>query len=78
MDSRIDKQDLKDWIDQLDNQAYLVTLQSMKNRSTGGDFWDDLPEEAKQSIKRGKKQLDEGKGIPHEQAMKEVRERFSQ
>lgn len=78
MKSTIDKQDLKDWIDQLENQAYLVTLQSLKNRSTDGDFWDDLPEEAKQSIERGKKQLDEGKGIPHEQVMKEVRERFSQ
>ncbi|MDZ7657648.1 hypothetical protein [Fodinibius sp.] len=76
MKPTIDKQDLKDWIDQLDNKAYLVTLQSMKNRSTGEDFWDNLPEETKQNINQAKKEAKEGKGIPHEKVMKQVRDRF--
>jgi predicted transcriptional regulator len=78
MKSTIDKKELIEWIERLDNEALLVTLQSMKDRSTGEDFWDDLPEEVKQAIDKGKKQLEEGKGIPHEQVMKEINERLSQ
>lgn len=76
MKSTIDKQGLKDWIDRLENQAYLVTLQSMKNRSTGEDFWHNLPKATKQAINQAKKEAKEGKGIPHEQVMQQVRDRF--
>lgn len=40
------------------------------------DFWQDLPGELKQAINKAKKELDEGKGIPHEQVMAEVNHRF--
>ena len=40
------------------------------------DFWDDLPEETKQSINVAKAELDRGEGIPHEEVMEEVRKRY--
>jgi len=40
------------------------------------DFWQDLPNEAKQAIDKAKVELDRGEGIPHEQVMLEIRERF--
>lgn len=76
MNTAIDKQELIDWIEGLDNEALLVTLQSMKNNASGGDFWDELPEETKQAIVKAKKESEDGKGIPHRKVMKEMRERF--
>ena len=40
------------------------------------DFWEELPEEVKQSINQAKAELDRGEGIPHEKVMADVRERF--
>ena len=76
INTAIDKQELIDWIEGLDNEALLVTLQSMKNNASGGDFWDELPEETKQAIDKAKKEAEDGKGIPHRKVMKEMRERF--
>jgi len=40
------------------------------------DFGLDLSPEVKQAIKKAENQLDAGQGIPHQQVMDEVRERF--
>lgn len=76
MKSTIDKQELIDWIHDLDNLSLLVTLQSMKRKTSEEDFWHDLSEETKQAINQAKKEAEEGKGIPHEQVMREMDQRF--
>ncbi len=40
------------------------------------DFGLDLPYEVKLAINKAKSQLDAGEGIPHEQIMNEIKERF--
>jgi hypothetical protein len=40
------------------------------------DFWEELPGEVKQSINKAKTELDNGEGIPHNEVMAGVRERF--
>jgi len=40
------------------------------------DFWHELPEEVKQSINEAKAELDRGEGLPHDQVMAEIKERF--
>ncbi len=40
------------------------------------DFWHKLPEEVKQSINDAKAELDRGEGIPHDNVMAEIKERF--
>ncbi len=74
--SATNKQELIDWIDRLEDQAMLQNLVNLKETTEGKDFWHDLPEEVKEAINRGKKQLDEGKGIPHEQVRKKIKDRF--
>lgn len=78
MKTTIDKQALINWIKDLDDPSVLATLQSIKNSTSNVDFWHDLPEETKQAINKAKTQLDEGEGIPHQEVMREVRQRFSQ
>ena len=40
------------------------------------DFWGKLPEEVKQLVINAKTELDMGKGIPHEDVMANIRNRF--
>lgn len=40
------------------------------------DFRDDLPNEVKQAIKMAKVELDGGEGIPHDEVMAEIKNRF--
>lgn len=76
MKTTIDKQALINWIKDLNDPAVLATLQSVKNSTSNVDFWHELPEETKKAINKAKAQLDEGKGISHQEVMREVRERF--
>jgi len=36
------------------------------------DFWDEMPDEIKESVERGIRQADAGEGIPHEEAVKKL------
>lgn len=38
--------------------------------------WDEMPDILKQLIKKGIQQADEGKLIPHDEVMKEIREKY--
>ncbi len=40
------------------------------------DFWDDLPEHVKEGINKAKEDIKQGKGIPHEQVMAEIKARY--
>jgi len=41
-----------------------------------GDFWNEVPEEVKQSIRQAKDELDRGEGIPHSEVMADIKDRF--
>jgi hypothetical protein len=63
----------------IENPELLKELQDMINEvvfSDSIDRKDKLPLHVKESITKATKQLDEGKGIPHEQVMNEIRLRF--
>ncbi len=77
MERTVNKQELISWINKLEDPATLKNIQLLKNNAESEqDFWNDLPEETKKAINRAKEELDEGKGIPHEQVMAEMRTRF--
>jgi len=40
------------------------------------DYWSELPHEIKQSINEAKVQLDKGEGIPHNEVITSIKERF--
>lgn len=43
---------------------------------TDNDWWHEISEAEKASIRKGIDQLEQGEGIPHEEVMKKVRERY--
>jgi hypothetical protein len=74
--TKIVKQELIAWIENLSDRRTLRLLQSLKNSQTEGDWWDELPEAVKKQLDLAAKEADEGKGIPHEEVMAEMKQRF--
>jgi hypothetical protein len=72
-------EDIQHKIATIENSEVLKELQDMIDEIVFSDSInpkDDLPLHVKESIAKATKQLDEGKGIPHEQVMDEIRLRF--
>tara|TARA_R110001592_G_scaffold336614_2_gene622248 strand:- start:3515 stop:3748 length:234 start_codon:yes stop_codon:yes gene_type:complete len=52
-------------------EAYGLLLNFINQNSA--DFWDDLTPKQQEAIKQGVKELDEGKGVPHDEIMQTLR-----
>lgn len=75
MDSDIDKEELVDWINQLEDQDLLQTLMSIKESHREGDWWDELPEYAKEGIERGEADRKAGRVHSREEAWEKIHRR---
>lgn len=64
------KQELKDWIDQLEDQAMLENVDMLKKASEGSDWWDEISEAEKKGIDRGIADSEAGRTTPHEEVRK--------
>ncbi len=80
MDIRAEKLWLIEQIAKVTDERLLQVLKGMLEFATQQpqtaakpDFWDELSDAQKQRIELSIKQLDEGKGIPHEAVMAEFR-----
>jgi predicted transcriptional regulator len=74
MNTQSDKKELIEWISNLTDPKTLEKIKTIKTAiESDTDFWQDLPAEVKQSINKGIRELDNGRGIPHDQVMKEIR-----
>lgn len=71
MNTTTQKQELIDWIDQIEDKALLDALQTIKNNQASGDWWDDLPQAVKDSIDEGIADADAGRVISSEQFWKQ-------
>jgi hypothetical protein len=72
--------DIQHKIATIENSEVLKELQNMIDEIVFSDSinrMDDLPLHVRESIAKATKQLDDGKGIPHEQVMNEIRLKFS-
>lgn len=72
-------EDIQHKIATIEDSEVLKELQDMIDELIFSDSIiskDALPLHVKQSISKATKQLDEGKGIPHEQVMNEIRLKF--
>lgn len=77
METTVNKQELIDWIKELEDPAILRNINLLKESlKSEKDFWDELPEETRKTINEARRELDEGKGIPHDEVISEVKERF--
>ncbi|GAA0894644.1 hypothetical protein GCM10009122_43250 [Fulvivirga kasyanovii] len=75
MDLRAEKLNLLEWLAGLNDPKILKEFISLK-KSREVDWWDEIGEEEQLAIDEGLDQLSRGEGIPHDQVMKEIREKF--
>ena len=62
------KLELIEWLTKLDDDETIQYLKIVKDsKDKHSDWWDDLPDEQKQGIQRGFKDIDQGKVIPHDE-----------
>ena len=74
MDIKI-KNKIVEKIIQSDDEVLLNEIKSLVGLSEG-DFWNELPDEVKQSVNKAKDELDRGQGIEHSKVMEKVKSRF--
>lgn len=70
MKTQIDKQELKNWIGQLDDQGILEGIQSLKESTETTLSWDNLPEVVKKGIEQGREDIKAGRVISNEEFWK--------
>jgi len=76
MDIQAEKLSLIQWLAGLNDPKVLKEFITLK-KSNEIDWWDEITEEERLAINEGIIQLDRGEGIPHDQVMKEVRQKYN-
>ena len=76
MDIQAEKLRLIEWIAGL-NDAKTIKEFLVLKKAKEVDWWDEVSEEERRSIKQGLAELDRGESIPHEEVMREVREKYN-
>lgn len=66
MNTHVDKQELKKWVDEVEDQAVLEGLQSLKEDTQKMTSWATLPPAVKAGIKEGRKDINAGRVIANE------------
>ncbi len=62
------REKVKKYIDHANKKSLLIVEQILETKQD--DWWDTLPAEVKLSVKDALKEIDNGKGIPHEEVKK--------
>ncbi len=60
---------VKDYVDHADKKALLI-VERILEKKQDDDWWNALPREVQLSVKKAIKEIDDGKGIPHEEVKK--------
>jgi hypothetical protein len=63
------KKQVKKYIDSADDRVVKV-VHAILERNAEDDWWDSLPDDVKHEINEALVDLDEGKGVPHEEVKK--------
>ncbi|MCT4588753.1 MAG: hypothetical protein N4A71_13065 [Carboxylicivirga sp.] len=59
-----------------DRPKLLEKVSQLLKQEKEADWWDELPLSVQQSIETGIEESDRGKVVPHEEVMKEVRNKY--
>ena len=75
------KKQLAGKIDQINDPQVLesrnAVVDDLLAKSSGKDFWNDLPEQLQKGFEVAEKDLDYEKGIPHKEVLEEIKRRFN-
>ena len=63
------RKEVKKYIDQADDRMVKI-IHAMLEADRMDDWWDEIGADEKAAIEIGRRQLDEGNGIPHEELVK--------
>lgn len=63
------REKVKNYVDHADKKALLI-VERILEKEQNEDWWDTLPENVKSSVNKAIKDIDAGKGIPHEEMKK--------
>lgn len=74
MNTTIDKQELIDWINEMNDPAMLENLKMIKASAEGEDWWDEISDAAKESIRRGEEDIKAGRVYTSEELWKKIRQ----
>jgi len=69
------RKEVKKYIDQADDRIVKI-IHTILETDQATDWWDEISDGERTSINRGLRQLEEGKGIPHEQVVKQYAKWF--
>lgn len=80
MDTALLKKEIAERISRISNPTILerlqVIVQELASEDQGKDFWDGLPDQLKRTIIKAEQELKDGKGIPHENVMADIKARY--
>ncbi len=80
MDTALLKKEMTEKISSISNPTILERLnlivEDFALEDEGKDFWDTLPDQLKKTIKKAEQELNEGKGVPHEKVMADIKARY--
>ena len=70
------RKEVKKYIDKADDRMVTIIHAMLKADNEQADWWDDITEGERASIDKGLRELEEGRGIPHELLVKKHPEWF--
>ena len=60
-----------------EKKAVLEKVEALLKNEKDGDWWDELSEAERRAIEEGIAEADRGELIPHEEVMKELKEKYN-
>ncbi len=70
------KEQLHKYIEQANEHSLYMIYDILRTDTKEDDWWDSLHPELQASINKAIEQLERGEGRPHEEVMKEIREKY--
>jgi uncharacterized protein HemY len=77
------RNEAKQYIDEADEKAIKMVIAMLEvnaeedEDNEDADWWKNMPDDIKAEVEESIKESEEGKGIPHEEAMKMIKERIN-
>ena len=65
-----EKQKIIDWIASLSDESIIYKIKLLKEQEKNTDWWDEISDAEKASIKRGIEDVKSGRVVPHEEVKK--------
>ncbi|GAB1858541.1 hypothetical protein MHTCC0001_33800 [Flavobacteriaceae bacterium MHTCC 0001] len=72
------KLDLINWLVNLKDEAVLSKITSLKNSTPNKDWYDELSEDYQKDLQKGLDDIDNGRVIPHEQAIAKIKSKINE